>query len=382
MAQVLPPSAPAAPAFLSEGRAGALVKALAVVLPLGIAFEVVLTLGTTDRHVWEATRSLPLAPLAAAVALALVPWLLNAARLQLWAGFVGSPLRFRDSLRVVLGGQLASSVTPTGTGGEILKWPLLVRYGVSAPTAGTLLAVEAVENAVFMAVALPIVAAVSAADAPAVRDALGAAGGGARPWLAGLVAVTVAGGGAVWAARAGLLGAWAQRRTRRAGRALATSIGRFRADVGRVARLVARRGKRRLALGVALAAAQWTARYSVATAVLAFLGVPVRPVLFWGLQWTTFTLTNVVPTPGAAGGAEAAFAVLYAPFVPAEVLGLATATWRMVLFYAPLTIAAVAFLAIRRPAPPREAVEAVAPPEPAAPPAPTEEPAYAAPAEA
>ena len=90
---------------------------------------------------------------------------------------------------------------------------------------------------------------------------------------------------------------------------------------------------------------QWSARYSVATAVIAFLGAPVRPLLYWVLQWATFTLMNAVPTPGAAGGAEAAFLVLYSPFIPPGTLGLATAGWRaLVIFYLPLSAAAVVFL--------------------------------------
>ena len=114
------------------------------------------------------------------------------------------------------------------------------------------------------------------------------------------------------------------------------------------AALVARRGRLRFAAGLALAAVQWTARYSVAAALLAFLGVPVEPVLSWALQWATFTLMAAVPTPGAVGGAEAAFAALYAPFVPADVLGLATAAWRLVLFYAPLSVAAFVFSGLEK----------------------------------
>ena len=110
--------------------------------------------------------------------------------------------------------------------------------------------------------------------------------------------------------------------------------------------LIARRGKATFALAMALTAVQWSARYSVATAVLVFLGVEARPLTYGALQWATFTLSSFVPTPGGAGGAEAAFAALYSPFVPVDLLGTATALWRLVLFYLPLVVAVAAFYAL------------------------------------
>ena len=350
-------------------RLGAVARAAAVVVPLGVVGNVALTLLTTERAVLDAVAGLPLAPLALAGALAVVPWTTNALRLQLWASFVGHPLRFRTALRTVLGGVLGSAVTPTGAGGATLKWALLARYGVPAGRVGSLLVVETVENAAFMVVAVPAAAVVAAAaDVPVLQDTLRSAGTVLTPLLAVVAVVTVALGVAVRAAARGALG--------RAPRRLAArSRGRLRrpfADARRVARLVAHRGKGRLALGVALAAVQWTAKYSVAAAVLAFLGVPVDPVLSWLLQWTAFTAMGVVPTPGAAGGAEAVFAALYSPFVPAPVLGLATAAWRLTLFYAPLVVAAAVFLVVSRGRRVRDA-GALSPGEPGAPPRPVRE---------
>ena len=95
-----------------------------------------------------------------------------------------------------------------------------------------------------------------------------------------------------------------------------------------------------------LTAIQWVARYSIISVLIAFLGAPVQPVLFWLLQWVVFTLAAFIPTPGAAGGAEAAFFLIYSPFVPAGILGLATAGWRFFTFYLLLGLAALASWAI------------------------------------
>src|SRR5690606_28502095 len=90
-------------------------------------------------------------------------------------------------------------------------------------------------------------------------------------------------------------------------------------------------------------AVQWIARYSVISALVAYLGYPVQPVLFWLLQWVVFTLMAMIPTPGAAGGAEAAFYLIYSALLPEQVIGLATAGWRFLTFYLQLGLASVLF---------------------------------------
>ena len=46
---------------------------------------------------------------------------------------------------------------------------------------------------------------------------------------------------------------------------------------------------------------------------------------------------------GAAGGAEAAFYLIYSPFLPEQVIGLATAGWRFFTFYFQLGLASLVF---------------------------------------
>jgi glycosyltransferase 2 family protein len=66
-------------------------------------------------------------------------------------------------------------------------------------------------------------------------------------------------------------------------------------------------------------------------------------VLFFFLQWVVFTALNFVPTPGASGGAEAAFVLVYSALLPASVIGIATAGWRFLTFYVQLALGSVIF---------------------------------------
>ena len=142
---------------------------------------------------------------------------------------------------------------------------------------------------------------------------------------------------------AGRLGGGGRRRALRLAARVRRPARRTLVDVRAVARLVARRGKRRFAVSLSLTAVQWVARYSLATLVIVLLGGPLRPFLYWVLGWMTVAVSSAVPTPGAAGAAEATFYVLHAPFVPAEMLVVATAAWRLLIFYLPALVAVVAF---------------------------------------
>jgi hypothetical protein len=59
-----------------------------------------------------------------------------------------------------------------------------------------------------------------------------------------------------------------------------------------------------------------------------------------------FTALNFVPTPGASGGAEAAFVLVYSALLPEAVIGIATSGWRFLTFYLQLGLGSVVFTAM------------------------------------
>ena len=145
-----------------------------------------------------------------------------------------------------------------------------------------------------------------------------------------------------------ILGGGLGRRTRHRGLRLVARLKRpfrtFWSDAREVFKLIRYNGKAWFCLSILLTGSQWLARYSIVSAIVAFLGLPAQPVLFWVLQWVVFTLSALIPTPGGAGGAEAAFFVLYSPFIPSSAMGLVTAGWRFFSFYLLLGLAAILYM--------------------------------------
>jgi glycosyltransferase 2 family protein len=303
------------------------------------------TLLGTDRALLDSLGELPRGYLLVALALTLTPWATGTLRLLVWSRFLGYRIRLRELLRMTLVVDLGAAVSPTAIGGEAFRWGLLVRHGVKPGEAATLALLPKVEDAIFFfGLALPFTLIYTEAwRFPAVMTS-------AR-LLSGNVLAVIAGGAILgliaWSLmRAGLRGHGGVGIQRHSVKWWGRARRRLRVtwDEARgVLWLIATRGRSRFAITIGLTTLHWAGRYSVISALALFLGVPFDPVLFWLLQWIVFTIMSFVPTPGAAGGAEVAFTAVYATLLPAGVIGIATAAWRLFTFYVPVGLAALLF---------------------------------------
>jgi len=307
-----------------------------------------------------------------AAGLAFVPMLANSLRFALWGRFLGLGLGFRGGLKVVTGTMVTNSITPSAAGGMPIKMLFLIGEGVAARRAATLISLQTAEDTLVMTSLAALCLALSGFQ---LVDFLGRQPGlvneietdlAVIAWIAGGVAVLVAALGAALAG--GLLGEGPRARAT----ALAVRARDFGAHVVSDWLGVMRRGKGMALVNLVLALAQWLARFSIAGIVLAAFGQDWHPALYWLLQYLVQSISSVVPTPGGAGGAEAGFLLLFAPFVAAGVLVAAMSTWRLIFFYLPLAGAALVFFLLQRGAragadasDPRVADDAAVVPQPA-----------------
>jgi glycosyltransferase 2 family protein len=315
-----------------------------ILVPIGVIGNLAFAFYFTDhsflRHIGELDRRY----LYLAAVLALVPWFTNATRLLVWTRFIGHRVSYRDTFRITLGSELASSVFPTSSGSEVFRWGMMVQRGITKGEAASILTLGYLEDALFFATVLPLCAILSRAWELPVFRLVGTRMRGDALVSFGLIVGLLLALGVAWRMLLrGRFGQKAQRfsveRTARTRRRLRRSGRDFR----QVWRLVAERGKARFALTFLVTAVQWSCRYSVATAVAYFLGAQVNPLLFFLLQWVIFTAMLFVPTPGASGGAEGAFALVYSALLPRNTVGLATAIWRMLTFYFLLSLGSIIF---------------------------------------
>lgn len=315
-------------------------------LPLAVLANIAFFLWTLDGRPLSEIAVRP-SLILVAIGLAFLPWLTNIIRLAIWCRFLGIPMSLKANARVMLGTVLGNAITPTATGSTVIKWGFLVNEGVPSDRATTIVTVQTAEDTVVIFATMGIAMTIATmVELPAAFRSFDWMTGTldstlfALGLVAGFVAlVCVLAGGA----RRGWFGSRAADWARGALARLGEGFANVRRDWG----LILRSGKSVVAVSMALAVLQWIARYSVATAVIGFAGATMLPLLFLGLQWLVFTFSTVVPTPGGMGGTEAAFLLLYAPFVPADRLGPVMVIWRLVLFYGPVALAALLFLGLR-----------------------------------
>ncbi len=286
--------------------------------------------------------------LALVACLVFVPMFANSLRLALWARFLGVEMGFVRALKVITGTMATNSVTPSATGGMPIKLLFLMNEGVGPRRSVTLISFQAAEDSAVLAGTLGLCLSITGfamfeffrSDPELLARLDGTLRTVSMVVLGTLVALAlvalVIGGG--------LMGhsvrEWAARMIRRVKGWIAQIAGDWAA--------VLKRGKGTALVNLILSSLQWIVRFSIAGLILAAFGVEWQPALFWLLQYLVQSIAAIVPTPGGAGGAEAAFLLLFAPFVEISVLVPAMSTWRLMHFYLPLVGAALMFFLLHR----------------------------------
>jgi len=304
-----------------------------ILIAIGVFANIMFSILTADRDTILSLGNVPVSYLLLAGILALVPWITNTLRLNIWTRFLGKRLPIGDLFSITLGNDLGSAVSPTAIGGGYVKAGMLIEHGISPGAAASLMTLGSVEDGVFFALALPVAVILSSAyKLPIFAKSLTMIASSASKLPLLLVVIVPVGY---------FLISFLRRK-----KTLWGKVRRTGNDFIQVYRMISDRGKTRFALSLCLTAVQWACRYSVISALLASLNIPVHPVKFFLFQWIVFTLATFIPTPGAAFGAEAAFYVVYSAFIPSHVIGIATAGWRFLTYYFQLSIGAILFSAL------------------------------------
>jgi uncharacterized protein (TIRG00374 family) len=260
---------------------------------------------------------------AAAAGLRLVPWGSKATRLTNWMRFLGYNFHFGEGLRISVMAELGVAVTPTAVGGQPVKAGMLYQRGVSLGESTSLTTITSVEDLTFYAIGFPValtlasLRARSAITRLADQEIMGTGG-----WFlaaGGIAAVLV-----LAAVTLQVTGVFP--RLRRRIRSFWTEFRRLYAEV-------IRRGKQRFIANVMVAAVHWISRYSVVAMLTLSLGYEIDFLNFLVLQWLLFAIMAFVPTPGATGGAEGLFVLLFTGVLPREALGTILIGWRFLDFY-------------------------------------------------
>ena len=310
-----------------------IVKPLLIVVIIGVVGNLAFCLWTTDRQKFAELFRLDGRYLLLAMLLTLVPLLGHTVRTIMWTRFLGYRIGRAKLFRIVLANELAASITPTAVGGGPLKIAMLVQAGLRTGAAACVTTLPTLDDLIFFIVAVPIAMTVSSSWHHPVFNLI--AEGIDLHWVLPCLIVGLIGGGglALLCRKAGL-------RIRR-WEGLQEQLKATGVDFLNVCRTIGGAGKSRLLLSVIIAGIQWTCRNAVAAMLVASLGVEVEFIRFLVLQWLIFILTLFIPTPGATGGSEALFYLIFKPLLPNEILAVTVGGWRFLTFYWVMIIYAI-----------------------------------------
>jgi len=314
-------------------------KILLILLPLAFAGNIAYTMISTEFDALGRLLQFNAGFLLLAVVLSIIPWFAQSARIIIWSRVFKKPVSPLQAFQAVLSSDLAAAATPTMLGGGYAKAGFLVSYGYSAGEATIITLLGTIEDALFFAVALPAAVIWSRAwDNPYVSKA----GSNLISHWPVVLTVVVALLLIIYA-----LNKIGKTKTsthqRSLGARIFETLQKYRLDLKTASRLILSKGKSSFVLAVIAAGIGWCARYGAISALVLALGLKADVVLFFLLQWVVFTTMTMILTPGAVGGAEVSFALIYNGLIPSFAIPVVTSGWRFLTFYLPVGLGAILF---------------------------------------
>jgi uncharacterized protein (TIRG00374 family) len=315
-------------------------KILLILLPLAFAGNIIYTLISTEFNTLYRLIHINIGFLLLAVLLSILPWFAQSSRIVIWSRVFKKPVTSIQAFQAVLSSDLAAAATPTMLGGGYAKAGYLVSYGYSAGEATIITLLGTIEDAAFFAIALPTAVIWSRAwDNPYVSKA------GANLISHWPVVLTVV---ATLLIIIFILNKFGKSKTSASAKRslqvrIFETLQRYKFDLKTASKLILLKGKSSFVLAVIAAGIGWCSRYGAITALVLGLGIEADPILFFLLQWVVFTTMTMIPTPGAVGGAEVSFALIYNGLIPSFAIPVVTSGWRFMTFYLPVGLGSILF---------------------------------------
>jgi len=315
------------------------INTLVIVISIGIIAHLVFLLITNDQNIFQYLYRIKLPYVGLILACLLANWLGHAGRLMVWTRYLGQQFRFRDALRVAIYTELGAAITPTLIGGGPIKFALLLRNRLSTGKAGFLTLLNGLEDFIMYSTVL-IIGFFHARGS--IFKILGSILESIRSniprffiVIALILTLIILFRKINFLRRFGfvplkyriafqkliqeLKGGWHE---------MLHSFNQVRID-----------GLRYLLVSLCILFIQWTFRFTVLIILLYALDIAFKPFQVYIQQWIVYLTMIFIPTPGASGGAEATFYLIFEKQLPRDLLPLIISTWRFFMYYLMLFVA-------------------------------------------
>lgn len=309
---------------------------LILFISIGVAAHILFLLFTTDKEILFEVRKIKFRFLLIIAGLVLVPWLGHALRMVIWTKFLDCKLTFRETLKIAVSTDLGAALTPTIIGGGPVKLAMLLRQKTPPAKAGILIALGGFEDLIFYLSGI-LLAFFFAFDSISkiFESILRMLRENALIILGVFIIILIY----VLLRKYGIIKYKLEflnifpARFKRSILKLFIGMRRSLYETKSTLKLILEKGKLTFLLSFSILIVQWFAKFSILTVILFALGIDVSFISIYLRQWLVWLTMIFIPTPGATGGAEASFYLLFGPSIPSEVIALIVSTWRFFTYY-------------------------------------------------
>lgn len=325
------------------------INTLVVVISFGIVAHLIFLLLTNDQNVFQYLHRIKLPYVFLILVCLFANWVGHALRLMIWTRYLKNQFRFRDALRIAIYTELGAAITPTLIGGGPIKFALLIKQKLSTGKAGFLTLLNGFED--FIMYSTVLVVGFFHARGSIFRILRSIVNGLTENIvkvsliITGTVILVILFRTVPFLKKMRFLPDKYKQMLSK----ISSEIKSGWHEMLHSFNQVRKDGLRYLLVSLTVLFVQWTLRFSVLLILLYALGIDFKPFQIYIQQWIVYLTMIFIPTPGASGGAEATFYLIFEKQLPRELLPLITSTWRFFMYYLMLFIAVFIVQFVRYP---------------------------------
>jgi len=315
------------------------INKLVFVVSFGIVAHLVFLLMTNDRNVFQYLNNIKLRYLFLILCLLMFNWVGHATRLVIWTRYLKQQLSFKSTFRIAVYTELGSSITPTLIGGGPIKLGLLIKNGLSTGKAGFLTLLNGLEDFIMYSAVFVIGFFYAKKSIFKIFESISSFVKSNWEYvLTGIVFILII----RWAFKN--IKALKEitiipRKYKTTWFSLKAELKKGWTEMVQSFNQVRKDGLRYFIVSFIILIIQWLCRFSVLAVLLYALDIDFRPFQIYIQQWIVYLTMIFIPTPGATGGAEATFFLLFEGEIPKDLLPLVVSTWRFFMYYLMLFLA-------------------------------------------
>lgn len=317
------------------------IKRLFIFVGFGVIAHMTFLLLTTDAKTLSELTKLRYPYLIAIAILAMLPWVFHSFRMMLWTRFIGYPLGFRDCINVIVANDLGSALTPTVVGGGPVKFAMLRRKGLDSAKASFIVLLSGTEDAIFYLIGALLAAYYLGDSVIHFFDNISENSLGLSTISIAIIFLIFLRVLKVdwWTPILNFLPNTTRLKISKWGKILKNTF----LEIANNFIEVYKRGKLRFILSLSLLILQWISKFSILMVLLVALNIEVSYLNVLINQWIIWMSMLFIPTPGASGGAEAAFLFMFKNKLSGEAITLIISTWRFFTYYFIVILSIVIF---------------------------------------